>query len=71
MVLMWQAYRQFFSEKFLTYEKEIISFRTIVTMLLRWSPVKAEPLPSQADLNILYENDVHWNVDGYAKIKAL
>ena len=52
-------------------KKKIISFLTILAMLFVWSPVRAEPLPSDSDVIILYENDVHCNVDGYAKLKAL
>ena len=42
-------------------KKKIISFLTILAMLFVWSPVRAEPLPSDSDVIILYENDVHFD----------
>ncbi|MGM9942159.1 MAG: bifunctional metallophosphatase/5'-nucleotidase [Bulleidia sp.] len=50
--------------------KKFLSFLTASALLFVFSPINAQNPPS-TDIVILYENDVHCNVDGYAKIKAL
>lgn len=57
-------------ERIYIMKKKFLSFLTAFALLFAFSPVTAQTPPSN-EIVILYENDVHCNVDGYAKIRAL